>query len=320
MLTFMLAALTGCMELQRGIKVKANGDVECYSVVYMTESDMKYIYNTPEEFYDALKDSIDDEFPIESFEKIEKSEGKKTWFGARASYVIDKDDVDEELDRMFSNYDVEYETSGFLVKKVTVTIHSNGKSLTSMFTDLVKKPEKELTSYINQTTKNEFTIDVPYVIVSTNGVKIGNTATWDVSDLDSMGGGDITMTVSYINLPVFLVIAGICLLILIIVIILLVRRHKKNKKAPAISDMLQQGAAEGLQNIAPAMPQLQDAKQNGSTEDHGRISSNPQEPKMDGQAPVAINQPQQDLGDVPQVCGLPAVGQLPKTENKEKEN
>ena len=33
---------------------------------------MKYVYDTPEKFYDALKDNIDDEFPIESFEKIEK--------------------------------------------------------------------------------------------------------------------------------------------------------------------------------------------------------------------------------------------------------
>ena len=103
---------------------------------------MKYVYDTPEKFYDALKDNIDDEFPIESFEKIEKDVNNKKWYGARASYVIDRSDVSEELDRMFSDYDVDYRASGFLFKKVTVTIHSKGKSLTSMFSNLITKPEK----------------------------------------------------------------------------------------------------------------------------------------------------------------------------------
>lgn len=281
MLTFMLTVLTGCMELQRGIKVKANGDVECYSVVYMTENDMKYVYDTPEKFYEALKDSIDDEFPIESFEKIQKSEGKKTWFGARASYVIDKDNVSEELDRMFSDYDVEYKTSGFLIRKIEVTMRSKGKSLTSMFTDLIKKPEKELTSYINQTTKNEFVIDVPYPIVSTNGSSSGKTATWDVSDLDSMGGGEISMTVSYMNLPVFFVFSGILLLIVVVLIVILIVRHKKKK-----SSMVQAEPVSSPEAISSPIP-------------------------------VPSPVPEENLKEVPQVSGLPAVGQLPNSENKE---
>ena len=120
MLACILMSFSGCMELERGIRVKANGDVECFSEVYMSESDMKYVYDTPEKFYDALKDNIDDEFPIESFEKIEKDVNNKKWYGARASYVIDRSDVSEELDRMFSDYDVDYNASGFLFKSYVV--------------------------------------------------------------------------------------------------------------------------------------------------------------------------------------------------------
>ena len=298
MLACILMSFSGCMELERGIRVKANGDVECFSEVYMSESDMKYVYDTPEKFYDALKDNIDDEFPIESFEKIEKDVNNKKWYGARASYVIDRSDVSEELDRMFSDYDVDYRASGFLFKKVTVTIHSKGKSLTSMFSNLITKPEKELSGYINQATKNIFTIEVPYPIVSTNGAHVGSTATWDMQDLDSMTGGEITMTVSYINLPVFLVFAAVILVIIVVLVILLIRRHKK-KDPSAPKDVL----PPVPQELPPVAPSASESKQVPAPQVQA-VPATPEEPK-------------EELCDVPQVTGLPSIGQLPKTENKE---
>lgn len=335
-LIFILMAFSGCMELQRGINVKANGDVECYTVVYMSESDMKYIYDTPEKFYEALQSKIDDEFPIESFEKIQKTEGKENWYGARASYVIDKSEVDHELDKMFSDYDVDYKTSGFLIKKVEVTIESKGKSLTSMFTDLMKDPEDSLFGYINQTTKNEFAIQVPYPIVSTNGstgVGMKNTVVWNMKSIDSMGGDEITMTVSYVNLPAVLILGAIILVIIILLIVLLVIRRKKKKKAMAQMgqamqpQVMPQGIQQDMQNPTPAAPQPMPA-QPQIPEVQVAPQVQPQEvPTAQPQqafAPVKRAElpppepPKEEMGDVPQVAGLPAIGLLPKTEIKEE--
>ncbi len=307
-LTFILASLTGCMELERGIRVKANGDVECYTRVYMTENDMKYIYDTPEKFYDALQDSIDDNYPADSFEKIQKKDGSKTLLGAQATYEIDKDEVEEQLNRIFSEYDLDYETSGFLVKKVTVRIKTDGKSLTSWLSGFIKDPEKQITGMLNQTTDNLFAIQVPYPIVSTNGsrdVDEKNTAVWDLTSFDSTGRGEITMEISYLNLPVFITGLVIILLLIIILIILLIRRNRKKKAAAA-------------QEFAAPMPIAQVPQTTGQEEIPAQEPAAAQvaEPPVP-QAPAipeAPKVPVQEMGDVPQVTGLPSVGQLPKSE------
>ena len=325
-LVFILAALSGCMELERGIRVKANGDVECYTSVYMSESDMKYIYNTPEKFYEALQDSIDEDYPTDSFEKIQKEDGSTTWYGAMATYKIDKSDVEDDIGKVFSNYDIEYKTSGFLFKKVSVTIESDGKSLITMFSDLIKDPEKELSSYFNQTKVNEFAISVPYPIVSTNGAKKSdakNTVVWNMKNLDSNGGGELTMEVSYLNLPVFIILLAVILIIIIVIIVLLVRRSRKKKKAA----LLAQGAQVPLQQqqVQPAAPQTpaqavpqaqapQTAAPQVKQVQQPAAPQRPVEPQMPA-PPVMPQVPAQAMGDVPQVTGLPMVGQLPKSES-----
>lgn len=307
-LSFILVAFSGCMELERGIRVKSNGDVECYTRVYMTEKDMKYIYDTPEKFYEALQDSIDDDYPADSFEKIEKKEGSKTLLGAQATYEIDKDEVEEELNRIFKDYDLEYETSGFLVKKVTVTIKTDGKSLTSWLSGFIKDPEKQVTGMLNQTTDNVFAIQVPYPIVSTNGSKTSeekNTAVWDLKNFDSMAGGKITMEVSYLNLPVFITIVGIAVLIIIILIVLLVLRKKKKAKTTAI--------AQGFEATVPA-PQTMPQEAPSVQETAAVPKPQPEVPQASPAVPEPPQVPVQEMGDVPQVTGLPSVGQLPKSE------
>ena len=113
-----------------------------------------------------------------------------------------------------------------------------------------------------------------------------------------MTGGEITMTVSYINLPVFLVFAAVILVIIVVLVILLIRRHKK-KDPSAPKDVLPPVPQE-LPPVAPSVPEP--------------AQEIPSVVKPD---PAPAEAPKEELCDVPQVTGLPSIGQLPKTENKE---
>ena len=230
-LSLVLAMFSGCVKIERGIEIRPNGDLKVVSCVLMQESAIKELYETPEEFYDAMMESIDEELSLESFEKLETKENGVNWRGGRAVYDIDNSDAEESLNKVFSDYDVSYSVSGFFVKEVTLEFERTGPAYDKSIDDM-----GDFSQALAKATQNNFTIKVPYKLLGTNGTKVkgeSNTASWSMKRIDSLGQKRITMTVSYLNLPVVLAFAGGALLIiivLVVVLILLLRKNKKGKK------------------------------------------------------------------------------------------
>lgn len=327
-LTLLITAFSGCMEIERGIKVGKDGDVECFTCVYMSESDMKYVYPTPEEFYAALEAKIDEGYPVESFEKLERESGGKTWYGARATYAMDSGSVEEELNEIYTDYEIEYEVSGFFVKKLTLTMNYVGESPLSMFADLMQNPEVEFKNLFTQTTSNVFSIQVPYPILSSNGKTVKgekNMVSWDMSNVDSRSGSSITMTVTYVSGPLLVVIGIAVILILAVIVFFIVkavRKSRRKKKEMQAAGMLQMQTMQPAQkSFVPDQTYMQQPAPSVS-EPAPMAPDQPSRYAPPGAASIQRDpepEDKQKYGDVPQVMGLPSIGQLPKTEEVKEE-
>ena len=227
-LSLVLAMFSGCVKIERGIEIRPNGDLKVVSCVFMQESAIKELYETPEEFYDAMMESIDEELSLESFEKLEKKENGVEWRGGRAIYDIDSSDVEESLNKVFKDYEVSYSISGFFIKEVTFELERTGPAYDKNIDDM-----GDFSSALAKATQNDFTIKVPYKMVGTNGKTVkgeSNTASWSMKKVDSFGQKRITMTVSYLNLPIVLAFSGGALLIIIVLVVVLIILIRKNKK------------------------------------------------------------------------------------------
>ena len=236
-LLFVLTAITfsGCIKVERGVEFKLNGTVEGKLDIKVSEDMLFDEDQKPEDVIEDMTKGIDGIMELKSYE--ETIDAKK-WYGFAGSCAVPKEMAGSMISTLVGeNYDVSYANTGFIMKKIQITV--------------VKKPEaynpasesldEESASYAKMMGfSDEFSIKVPSKIVSTNGTldPLDNTrATWDLYMYEMGNTPDTTkyMTVTYMNwIPVYIAagVFGVIILsgvaIAVVNIVKIVRRKKES--------------------------------------------------------------------------------------------
>lgn len=245
-LTLLLTMMTSCMEYERGVEIKADGDVEIYAQCLVNKSLLEASYDDDkEEFYDSISDTVFNGREPDFIEEVETKRDGKVYAGVRMSYELGDEDIEEAINGIMEDKcEVRYETSGSFIKTVTIELRYYGhdglgekekwseeewNSAEDADQDR-SEIDKEVEEALSTAMRNDFSITVPYPILKTNGSTggaFGKVAKWSLLRVDVARGKKIVMKVTYLSLPAMILLTVLAFLILVLLVVVMFKLVKK---------------------------------------------------------------------------------------------
>ena len=224
--------LSGCIKMNREVEFKPFGLIYCSMDFKVSEKLITMSGQSSDDFLQGLTQGVNGVMKINSFKETIDGE---TWYGIGGNCTLPKT-MAQDLFSALMGEDVSTTVtqSGFLVKKIQIDI-SKLPSANNQLDDYSQYAAELGRMGIT----DDFTIKVPYEIISTNGMIDANDdtrVTWDLYDFDMGSTTSKSLTLTYINwTPVIigLIVLGVVLFIIVPIIIIsnVVRAKKKRRRA-----------------------------------------------------------------------------------------
>ena len=214
-LFIVVLSLSGCVKVRRELVFKSNGMVTCNMDLKVQEELLTMSGTSKDEFFQTMSQGIDS---IMKIKQTQESIDGKTWYGFGGTATLPAVMTDEIVAAMMGEEVVTSVTrTGFIVKTITIEMSKPPSNSTSSEQEDWSKYTEDLG---RMGITDDFTIKVPYEIISTNGLldASDNTrVTWDLYDFELGKTTKKTLTVTYINwLPI--IIALILILVIFVII------------------------------------------------------------------------------------------------------
>ena len=214
-LLIVVLALSGCVKIRRELVFNSNGMVTCNIDLKVQEELLTMSGTSKDEFFQTMSQGIDSVMKIK---QTQESVDGKTWYGFGGTATLPSAMTDEIVAAMMGEEVVTSVTrTGFIVKTITIEMSKTPSNSTSSGQEDWSKYTEDLG---RMGITDDFTIKVPYEIISTNGLldAADNTrVTWDLYDFELGKTTQKTLTVTYINwLPIIIILILILVIFFII--------------------------------------------------------------------------------------------------------